>query len=170
VLLALLGKEGTGEPADIPDWAQRKARALAYLSKAQPGDELQQALWRLLLRKHLGASAAGLGGSLEADARAVLAQQHPDGGWGQTPALPSDAYATGQSLYFLTEAGAPLNAKARDKAVAFLVKNQRTDGSWIMASRARLLPKPGAGAKNVDIIGYAGTAWAAMGLASVAKQ
>jgi hypothetical protein len=170
VLLALLGKDGKAEPATTPDWASRKARALAYLAKAKPSDELQPKLWRLLLRKYLATSepAASLGGSREADLSAVLSQQHGDGGWGQHAALPSDAYATGQALYFLEAAGCEIPAEARDKAVAFLVQTQKADGSWPMTSRNRSAPKAGPGAKNLDIIGYAGTAWAAMGLASAA--
>lgn len=171
VLLALLGKDGKSEPA-APDWAERKARALGYLAKVKPNEEVQTKLWRLLLRKQLGATAdaATLGGSMEADAKAVMSQQHEDGGWGQTPALPSDAYATGQVLYFLDAAGYAMDAPARDKAVAFLVKTQRTNGSWPMTSRQRLAPKKLPGSKDLEIIGYAGTAWAAMGLVSAAGK
>ena len=115
-------------------------------------------------------SASRLAGSQEADASAVLAQQHPDGGWGQTPMLPSDAYATGQVLYFLDAAGCEIDAPARDKAVAFLLKAQQANGSWPMTSRPRTAPKAAPGSKNLDIIGYAGTAWATMGLVSVARE
>jgi len=55
-------------------------------------------------------------------------------------------------------------------AVAFLLKTQRADGSWAMTSRPRTAPKATPGAKNLEIIGYAGTAWAVMGLVSVAPR
>ena len=169
VLLALLGKDGKGEPAD-PDWNQRKARALEYLAKVTPGDEVQPKLWRLVLRKNLRESAASLGGSKAEDERAVLGQQHADGGWGQTPALPSDAYATGQAIYFLAAADCHPGADVRSRAIAFLLKTQEQDGSWVMASRPRTLPKPSPGSQNLDIIRYAGTAWATMGLVSTTAK
>ncbi len=39
--------------------------------------------------------------------RELKSLQRPDGGWGQTPFLPSDAYATGQVVYTLRELGVP---------------------------------------------------------------
>ncbi len=169
VLLALLGQDGGREPADS-DWSGRKARALQYLAKVPPGDELQPKLWRLLLRKNLGASAASLAGSKAEDEHAVLRQQHEDGGWGQTAALPSDAYATGQVLYLLAESGCPLSAEAHRKAVDFLIRTQQPDGAWPMASRPRTLPKPSAGSRKLEIIRYAAAAWASMGLASASGE
>ena len=38
-----------------------------------------------------------------------------------------------------------------------------------MTSRPRTLPEPNKGAKNLDIIGYAGSAWATMGLISASS-
>ena len=54
-------------------------------------------VWAGLVR---GTSASGQG------SRALLAEQRPDGGWAQLPTLTSDAYATGQALVALLEAGA----------------------------------------------------------------
>ena len=42
---------------------------------------------------------------LRIPARALLAQQRPDGGWAQLPSLDSDAYATGQALVALQASG-----------------------------------------------------------------
>ncbi|MDZ4289973.1 MAG: prenyltransferase/squalene oxidase repeat-containing protein [Prosthecobacter sp.] len=168
VLLALLGKDGKCEPTD-PDWNGRKTQALEFLAKSKPSDELQPKLWRLLLRKYLGPTA-NLPGTQAEEVKVILGQQHADGGWGQTPALPSDAFATGQVLYLLTAADCQISPETRTKAIGFLLKNQQADGSWLMASRARLLPKPSAGAGNLDMIRYAGTAWAAMGLISIAGK
>ena len=69
--------------------------------------------------------------------RGLLAQQRPDGGWGQLPSLQSDAYATGQSLVALKEAGG-LSATdpAYKRGIAFLLKTQLEDGSWYVRSRA----------------------------------
>ena len=69
--------------------------------------------------------------------RGLLAQQRPDGGWAQLPSLASDAYATGQALVALREAGA-LRATdpAYKRGIAFLLKTQLEDGSWYVKSRA----------------------------------
>ena len=68
---------------------------------------------------------------------ALLNQQRPNGGWGTNPNLPADAYATGQALYALHEAGA-INTKdpAYQRGLAFLQKTQQADGSWYVASRS----------------------------------
>ena len=60
--------------------------------------------------------------------------QRTDGGWAQTPELESDAYATGQVLYTLHEAGVPSTKPLR--AAQLLVRTQRDDGSWYVKSRA----------------------------------
>ena len=69
--------------------------------------------------------------------RALLAQQRPDGGWAQLDSLASDAYATGQALVALKEAGGlhPTDP-AYKRGVAFLLKTQLEDGSWYVKSRA----------------------------------
>ena len=41
--------------------------------------------------------------------RNLEAMQREDGGWSQTPDLSSDAYATGESLYTMHEAGVPVS-------------------------------------------------------------
>ena len=69
--------------------------------------------------------------------RGLLAAQRPDGGWSQIPSIASDAYATGQALLALREAGG-LRATnpAYKRGVAFLLKTQFEDGSWFVKSRA----------------------------------
>ena len=44
--------------------------------------------------------------------RGLLAKQRPDGGWAQLPSIASDAYATGQALVALREAGLPATSRA----------------------------------------------------------
>lgn len=69
--------------------------------------------------------------------RAILAQQRADGGWAQLPSLASDAYATGQALVALREAGAlPATSPAYKRGIAFLLRTQLEDGSWYVKSRA----------------------------------
>ena len=79
------------------------------------------------------------GGRQEAARRAahdLLAGQRSDGGWGQTPSLASDAYATGQALVALKEAGAAMPSdEAYKRGARFLLNTQMEDGSWYVRSR-----------------------------------
>jgi ankyrin repeat protein len=69
-------------------------------------------------------------------ARDLLAEQRSDGGWGQTPSLASDAYATGQALVALKEAGAAMPSdEAYKRGARFLMNTQMEDGSWYVRSR-----------------------------------
>jgi ankyrin repeat protein len=68
--------------------------------------------------------------------RKLIGQQREDGGWGQTPDLASDAYATGQALYVLHELGMPASDPVYKRGVQYLVSTQQADGSWHVKSRA----------------------------------
>jgi squalene-hopene/tetraprenyl-beta-curcumene cyclase len=92
---------------------------------------------------------------------ALLARQNKDGGWGQDKGLPSDAYATGQALYFLDLAGVANDRAEVRRGVAYLVAGQRGDGSWPQPARSH----PGATpSSNAVPITYFGSAWATLGL------
>ncbi|HTL17313.1 MAG TPA: prenyltransferase/squalene oxidase repeat-containing protein [Patescibacteria group bacterium] len=88
--------------------------------------------------------------------QAILAEQNADGGWSQTREMTSDAYATGQTLYVLARAGVKPKVPAMRRGVDFLVRTQRSDGSWPMISRVK--------AKDLSPITGAGTAWALLGV------
>lgn len=90
-------------------------------------------------------------------------RQNPDGGWSQTPDMASDAWATGQALYALTDAGAATNDASIRRGQDFLIQSQRADGSWPMISRP--IKPAGEGSKSLVPITAAGSAWAVMGLA-----
>jgi N-acyl-D-amino-acid deacylase len=99
----------------------------------------------------------------------MIAAQRADGGWGQRPDLPSDAYATGQSLYALAEAGCIDPAAAvYQKGVGFLLSTQQPDGSWHVRSRAlKFQPYFESSFPYGDDqwISATATAWAAMAIA-----
>ena len=107
-------------------------RAGDWLKKATPRHTEDRAFQLLGL---LWADAARP--AIAAAAKALLAEQRPDGGWAQIPSLPSDAYATGQALVALAESGAvPIADPAYQRGVQFLLKNQLADGSWYVRTRA----------------------------------
>jgi ankyrin repeat protein len=62
--------------------------------------------------------------------------QRSDGGWGQIPALASDAYATGQALVALRESGMTPSEAPFQRGVRYLVESQMEDGSWLVRTRA----------------------------------
>lgn len=67
----------------------------------------------------------------------LLALQHPDGSWSQLTTMSSDAYATGQALYALSESGIiQPQDPAYQKGVSWLLKYQDPDGAWIVETRA----------------------------------
>src|SRR5439155_17452725 len=113
---------------------------------------------RLVLSKRLGQPPA----EWEPFLKKLLARQNADGGWDQATGMKSDAFATGQALYALAEAGRKSDDSAVAKARAFLAKSQRADGSWEMASRQGGPGKKSA--KNLAPITYVGSAWAILGL------
>ena len=121
----------------------------------------------------LGLSWAGVEGALrDKPVRELSAVQRQDGGWGQTPNLASDAYATGQVLFTLRELGVPATDAAIRRGVAFLVRTQAGDGSWFVKSRAmKIQPyfESGFPYGHDQWISQSGTAWATLAL-SVAGE
>ena len=111
-----------------------KAIGLAadWLAKARPAD-LQDRAFQLLGLKWAGGDAR----AIQTAARALVALQRPDGGWGQFVTLGSDAYATGQALVALNESGVIQTTDAvYARGVQFLLNTQFEDGSWFVRTRA----------------------------------
>jgi hypothetical protein len=153
-----------GPPGRKKEFAERIRRAAAWLS-AHPERTSQEKVMRVL-----GLAWAGVDASILDDAaRTLLAEQRPDGGWSQMPALESDAYATGQSLVALYQAGAlKPSSPAYSRGVAFLLDTQLLDGSWHVRSRAfGFQPYFESGYPHGpdQWISAAGGAWATMALA-----
>jgi hypothetical protein len=97
----------------------------------------------------------------------LLAAQRNDGGWGQLPALESDAYATGQALVALQTAGHGVSSPEYRHGAAFLLRTQLPDGSWHVRSRSfPVQPMRDSGFPHGkdQWISAAGTSWAAMAL------
>jgi ankyrin repeat protein len=116
------------------DYAAAVSRAAAWLRTAQPRETHEQAMQLLGLR---WAGVTPGDKTIRRAARALLAQQRPDGGWAQFPTLTSDAYATGQVLYALHQAGAlTASDPAYRRGVRYLLDTQLEDGSWYVKSRS----------------------------------
>jgi len=139
-------------------------RCRAWLAKATPMTTEERAFQLL----GLGWSGAGKDPIRKA-ARALVAEQRPDGGWSQTSLLASDAYATGQALVALSESGArPVTDAAYKRGVDFLLKTQYADGTWFVKTRAlRIQPHFESGFPYGfdQFISAAATNWATRALA-----
>ena len=102
--------------------------------------------------------------------RDLLQEQRADGGWAQTGLLASDAYATGQALVALRDAGVLKSSDAVYKrGTRFLINTQFEDGSWYV--RSRTIPfQPYFNAEFPygpdQFISAAATNWATMALVS----
>jgi len=145
------------------DSAERVKRARAWLETAQPVSGEDRAM------QLLGLTWAGAySQTLRIVADSLIAQQRPDGGWAQSPALETDAYATGQAMVALKLSG---QARGFDPAwqrgMNYLLRTQLDDGSWLVRSRSfPVQPYKESGfphGKN-QWISAAGTSWAAWAL------
>ncbi|HYZ85083.1 MAG TPA: ankyrin repeat domain-containing protein [Bryobacteraceae bacterium] len=139
------------------------AMAREWLKRAQPRIQEERSMkllglvWSKADAKDIQQAAADL-----------IAQQRPDGGWAQLPGLESDAYATGQAMVALNQAGAlSASDKTYQQGVAYLLRTQLADGSWVVRSRSspfQPLKDSGFPHGRDQWISAAGTSWAAMAL------
>jgi hypothetical protein len=157
-MLALLVLSAPNAPDMGNEGKTAQERALQWLQTAKPDDELQPTMLRLILWRRLGRPDSEWK-PLEQQLRS---SQNEDGGWSQIKLAKSDAYATGQALYTLAEAGVTKDDAAIRRAQSFLEKSQRPDGAWAMTSRA--IMGNGKVATKFEPITHAGSAWAVMGL------
>jgi ankyrin repeat protein len=150
-------------PGRAAEIAQRVDRARGWLWGAT-AEDTDSRIYQLLGLAWAGESPARL-----ADlAGALVAEQRADGGWGQLPGLPADAYATGQALYALRVAAGRDRADAAvDKGIRFLLETQLADGTWYVRRRAfPFQPTMNSGFPHGrdSWISAAGTSWAVMAL------
>jgi N-acyl-D-amino-acid deacylase len=105
---------------------------------------------------------------VQAAADALLATQNANGGWAQLPDMQSDAYATGSALFALHEAGGvSITNPAYQRGIAFLLKTQNPDGSWVVKTRSRpiqVLFDNGDPGGESQFISMNATSWATMAL------
>ena len=153
-------------PSRAADTDSRVARARAYLAQfdASTNEDLT---YKALGLRWAGASKADIAPTITK----LVARQRADGGFAQLDTLASDAYATGQAIVALRDAGdlAEDDLVIR-RAKDFLLADQIADGTWFVATRA--LPfqpffNSGFPHGRSQYISAAATAWAVLALASV---
>ncbi|MCZ2343662.1 MAG: hypothetical protein LC104_17990 [Bacteroidales bacterium] len=131
--LALRALRVWGTPEQQPRIAHRTQSAHGWLLRT-PAIDTEDHAFRLLALKEARAAAS----EIEKAAQDLLKLQRPNGGWGQLPTLPPDAYATGTALVALNwSGGLTVEAKSYRYGVGFLVRQQRSDGTWFVRSRSK---------------------------------
>jgi len=148
------------------EYARAVERGAAWLAQAQP-ETNEDYVYRLL---GLGWARANKEAIRKA-ARELMDRQRADGGWAQLATLSSDAYATGQALTALAEAGGMgASDPVYQRGVKFLLSTQLEDGSWFVPTRT-LPVQPYFDAEfpyeRNQFISAAATNWATMALARV---
>lgn len=141
---------------------ERVARARSWLRAATPRTTEERAMQLLGL-----AWAKASAHDIRRVTEALLREQRQDGGWAQLPGLETDAYATGQALVALQTAGHAVSSPEYQRGVAFLLRTQFPDGSWLVRSRTFPVQPPkdtGFPHGKHQWISAAGTSWAAMAL------
>ena len=155
--LATLALMPAAAAGDVSAKAVRD-KGVRWLDETKTDDDPQSIAIRLVLWRRMGRPSA----ECQPLVSRIKERQNADGGWSQASNMASDAWATGQALYALAHAGSKPSEPVIARAHAFLIKTQRSDGSWPMSSRP---VKPGgAGSKSLIPIVGAGSAWAVLGL------
>ncbi|MDP9169685.1 MAG: hypothetical protein M3N54_03630, partial [Acidobacteriota bacterium] len=80
--------------------------------------------------------AGGQDKALSTAVQELTAAQRTDGGWSDNPYTTTTAYATGEALVALHEAGVPVGDPAWKRGVQFLLRTQVDDGSWFVKSHS----------------------------------
>lgn len=155
IALSLASSKLEGDTAAAAKVAWTKS--LKMLNE-QKGDAAELQFHVLKLWLQVKGGDAGVAASI----KRILELQNADAGWSQAKDMPSDAWATGQTLYVLSLAGRKADDPAIRKGREFLLKTQLADGSWLMKSRPK--GPENKSAKNLEPITYASTAWALLGL------
>ena len=162
--LAVRGLQAYAPKGRSKEIATRLTRARDWLLGAKP-EETVDRVYQLLGLRWLDAGTE----PLQKAADRLLSEQREDGGWAQLPTLKSDAYATGQVLFALHEAGGiPVDAPAFRRGIEFLLRTQLASGSWHVPTRCfPVVPFSNSGFPHgrSQFISAAATCWATMALA-----
>ncbi|HEX4608069.1 MAG TPA: hypothetical protein VH092_07680 [Urbifossiella sp.] len=162
--LAIRGLQVFGRPEHAERIAKRVEAARGWLIKT-PARHTEDRVYRVLGLKAAGAPAEDV-----RRAGTELAQtQRADGGWAQTDAMASDAYATGSALTALQMwADMPPTDPVYRRGVAYLLRTQLADGSWRVRSHSvpfQPYYESGFPHGKDQFISCAATGWAATALA-----
>jgi hypothetical protein len=162
--LALRALARWGTMAQKDRIERRTEAARGWLIRTKPKDT-EDRVFRLRALRTAGADPKDVQQAVEE----LVRSQRKDGGWGQTDAMDSDAYATGSSLVALHEAGGLATTDpVYERGLAFLLRTQQKGGSWLVKSRSKPFQKyfeSGFPHGKDQFISMAASAWATTALA-----
>jgi hypothetical protein len=162
--LAIRALRHWGKPAQAERTKKRIEEVAGWLRKT-PAKDTEDRVFRLWALDAAGVAEADLRKAAEELART----QRKDGGWGQTDAMESDAYATGTALVALHEAGGmSADDPVYERGVKFLLRSQQPDGSWLVHTRSKPFQtyyESGFPHGKDQFISMSATGWAATALA-----
>ena len=151
-----------GPPSRASETASHIGRARRWLVANAPRDT-HDAVFRMLGLQWTGAKRA----LVIRAADALRKEQNADGGWTQLRGMNSDAYITGLVLVALHQTGLSISDPVYRRGVEYLLRNQETDGSWLVYTRAAPQNpyfEGGFPHGKFQFISFAGTCWATMAL------
>jgi hypothetical protein len=119
-------------PGRRDEFEERYERAKKWLLGAKAVSEEERSMQLLSL-----ADAGATSSERAPFVKALESSQNTDGSWSVLPSSPGEAYATGEALYAL-HMGGQLSATdaVYAKGVEWLLRNQLSDGTWFMPTRA----------------------------------
>jgi Prenyltransferase and squalene oxidase repeat len=167
--LAVRSLKGWGADGAKDAIAKRIETARDWALKT-PAKDTEDRVYRLRILKDAGAADA----DVAAAAKELLDSRRADGGWGQTPKMASDPYATATVLAALAEAGG-LSPTAREyrEGVRFLLRTQRSDGTWHVAARAKPIQpyyEGGYPYEKDQFLSSTAASWAVIALAAAVEK
>jgi squalene-hopene/tetraprenyl-beta-curcumene cyclase len=143
-----------------------RAKAAAVFAKAEQATSVDTLVYRTLYARRFGKPD-----EVTTLRQEILKAQHADGGWSWVIAEPkSDPLATGEALYILQQSADESSRGAIARGQAWLVGQQREDGSWPIdltriSKNDRSAPDKAKSLKQAtEIYTYWGTGWATIGL------
>lgn len=163
------------QPAELRTlMAEPRRKAKEWLKTHHDDGESHVEALRLWMLADDGTDAEATAAQIER----LIKQQREDGGWSQSEARASDAYATSHVLYAFQQAKVAPDNPAFQRGVDFLLKTQTKDGSWLMISRenppvlvfavSAVTRKPvkigeeppaASATRNIEPISFVATAW-----------
>jgi Squalene-hopene cyclase C-terminal domain len=143
---------------------KRRLDRLRFWLEKTAAQDTEDRVFRLLAMKQARCDAT----HIHTAAQELLRSQRPDGGWGQTETLASDAYATGTALFALHQAAdLPTSSPVYQRGIRCLLETQEPDGSWHVVSRSRPFQtyfESGFPHGNDQFISLAASGWATTAL------
>jgi len=161
--LAAGGLKSYSIPGRQGEITERLRRAQRWLLAAEPKSAEERAM-RLMGLVWTDAPRDRVAAAI----KDIRERQEGNGGWSQFGRTPSDAYATGQSLYALHVAGVAATDEVYRKGVALLLGTQYPDGTWLVKTHSFPVQRyfeSGFPFGRHQWISTAGTSWAALAIA-----